>query len=116
MKSDKANLRKGLVMIRHIVLVKFQSGIKQDDITSLFDALANLGTLIPGMRGFDGGISVSPEKLEQGFRHGFCIDFDDAAARDAYLEHPEHQKLGGQLVGMLEGGLAGLVVFDLEMA
>ncbi|RCK42519.1 stress responsive protein [Thalassospira profundimaris] len=102
-------------MIRHIVLVKFQPGIKQDDIASLFDALANLGTLIPGMRGFDGGVSVSPEKLEQGFRHGFCIDFDDATARDAYLEHPEHQKLGGQLVGMLDGGLSGLVVFDLEM-
>ena len=103
-------------MIRHIVLVKFQPGIKQDDIASLFDVLANLGTVIPGMRGFDGGVSVSPEKLEQGFRHGFCIDFDDATARDAYLEHPEHQKLGGQLVGMLDGGLSGLVVFDLEMA
>lgn len=102
-------------MIRHIVLVKFQPGIKQDEINSLFDALANLGTVIPGMRGFDGGVSVSPEKLEQGFRHGFCIDFDDATARDAYLEHPEHQKLGGQLVGMLDGGLSGLVVFDLEI-
>ncbi|MHC8493095.1 Dabb family protein [Thalassospira sp. SM2505] len=115
MKSGKVNLHKGTVMIRHIVLVKFQPGIKQDEINSLFDALANLGTVIPGMRGFDGGVSVSPEKLEQGFRHGFCIDFDDATARDAYLEHPEHQKLGGQLVGMLDGGLSGLVVFDLEI-
>ena len=67
----------------------------------------------PGMRGFDGGVSVSPEGLEQGFRHGFSIDFDDAAARDAYLEHPEHKALGGQLVGLLDGGVAGLVVFDL---
>lgn len=106
---------KGPAMIRHIVLLKLQPGIKQDDIEALFDALANLGPLIPGMRGFDGGISVSPEKFEQGFDHGFCIDFEDAASRDAYLEHPEHQKLGGQLVGMLEGGLSGLVVFDLDL-
>lgn len=102
-------------MIRHIVLVKFQSGVEQDAIKTLFDALSDLGALIPGMRGFDGGISVSPENLEQGFRHGFCIDFDDEAARDAYLEHPEHKKLGGQLVGLAEGGFAGLIVFDLAM-
>ena len=102
-------------MIRHIVLVKFQSGVKQDEIDTLFDALSDLSALIPGMRGFDGGISVSPENLEQGFRHGFCIDFDDALARDAYLENPQHKKLGGQLVGMAEGGLAGLIVFDLAL-
>lgn len=102
-------------MIRHIVLVKFQSGVKQDEIKSLFGTLSDLGALIPGMRGFDGGISVSPENLEQGFRHGFCIDFDDEAARDAYLEHPEHKKLGSQLVGLAEGGLAGLIVVDLVL-
>ena len=103
-------------MIRHIVLIKFKSGIDQNVIDSLFDALTDLGREIAGMRGFDGGVSVSPENLEQGFRHGFCIDFDDEAARDAYLEHPTHKELGGQLVGLLEGGIAGLVVFDLDVA
>ncbi|MEK9845990.1 Dabb family protein [Thalassospira sp.] len=100
-------------MIRHIVLTKFKTEVTKAEIDSLFAKLADLKPLIPGMRSFDGGASVSPEGLEQGFRHGFSIDFDDAAARDAYLEHPEHKALGGQLVGLLKGGVAGLVVFDL---
>ncbi|NIY75877.1 Dabb family protein [Thalassospira sp. HF15] len=100
-------------MIRHIVLTKFHAEVTKAEIDSLFVKLAELQNHIAGMRGFDGGVSVSPEGFEQGFRHGFSIDFDDAAARDAYLEHPEHKALGGQLVGLLEGGIAGLVVFDL---
>ncbi|MBS8272343.1 Dabb family protein [Thalassospira tepidiphila] len=100
-------------MIRHIVLAKFKAEVTKTEIDSLFAKLADLKSHIPGMRGFDGGVSVSPEGLEQGFRHGFSIDFDDAEARDAYLEHPEHKALGGQLVGLLEGGVAGLVVFDM---
>ena len=102
-------------MIRHIVLIKFKPGIDEAAITSLFDALAELGNQIAGMRGFDGGVSVSPEKLEQGFTHGFCIDFDDARARDAYLVHPAHQALGAELVKAADGEIAGLIVFDLEM-
>jgi len=102
-------------MIRHIVLIKFKSGIDQNVIDSLFDALADLGREIAGMRGFDGGVSVSPENLEQGFRHGFCIDFDDETARDAYLAHPTHQALGAELVKAAEGEISGLMVFDLAM-
>ena len=100
-------------MVRHIVLTKFKAEVTKAEIDSLFAKLADLKSHIPGMRGFDGGVSVSTEGLEQGFRHGFLIDFDDAAALDAYLEHPYHKALGGQLVGLLEGGVAGLVVFDL---
>jgi hypothetical protein len=100
-------------MIRHIVLTKFKAEVTKAEIDSLFAKLADLQHHIPGMRSFDGGVSVSSEGLEQGFQHGFSIDFDDAAARDAYLEHPEHKTLGRQLVGLLEGGIAGLVVFDL---
>lgn len=102
-------------MIRHIVLVKFRTSITQNVIDDLFDALAGLNPLIPGMRGFDGGISVSPENLEQGFSHGFCIDFDDEAARDAYLVHPTHKELGAELVGLADGEISGLIVFDLKI-
>jgi len=102
-------------MIRHIVLIKFKPGTAQTTIDTLFDKLADLGNEITGMRGFDGGITVSPENLEQGFRHGFCIDFDDEAARDAYLVHPTHQALGAELVGLADGEISGLIVFDLDM-
>ncbi|WP_341365380.1 Dabb family protein [Thalassospira sp. SN3W] len=65
---------------------------------SLSAKLADLQGHIPGMHGFDGGVSVSPEGLEQGFRHGFSIDFDDAAACDAYLARAKGH---GRSVGLV---------------
>ena len=60
------------------------------------------------------GANSSIERLSQGFDDGFVIDFVDASARDAYLAHPGHQRAGAGLVALLDGGLAGLVVFDLD--
>ncbi|MER8801728.1 Dabb family protein [Mesorhizobium sp. M0998] len=62
------------------------------------------------------GSNTSPEPFARGFTHGFTIDFRDAAARDAYLEHEAHQRAGAKLVAALEGGTDGLMVFDLEIA
>lgn len=43
------------------------------------------------------------------------MDFPDAAARDAYLVDPAHKEAGDRLVAALEGGVAGLLVFDIEV-
>ncbi|OSQ38785.1 Dabb family protein [Thalassospira mesophila] len=102
-------------MIRHIVLIKFKSDTSEQTIQTLFDRLAALGEQLPGMRDFDASPSLSPEGLEQGFKHGICIDFVDEAARDTYLELPAHKALGGELVGLADGGINGLVVVDLKL-
>ena len=47
--------------------------------------------------------------------HGFVVDFRDAAARDAYLPHPEHMKVGKALVEAAQGGVEGILVFDYEV-
>ncbi|HVX80463.1 MAG TPA: Dabb family protein, partial [Devosiaceae bacterium] len=41
--------------------------------------------------------------------------FDTAAARDAYLVHPDHQAVGARIVAAAEGGPAGILVFDFEL-
>ena len=46
--------------------------------------------------------------------HGFCMTFPDAAARDAYLPHPEHEKVKAVVLEVLDGGLDGVVAFDYE--
>jgi hypothetical protein len=102
-------------MIRHIVLVRFAKDVEKSAIQSLFDRLADLRHQLPGMKNFKAGTSVSPEGLEQGFDHGISIDFDDIDARDAYLDLPDHKALGGELVSMAEGGIKGLIVFDLKL-
>jgi hypothetical protein len=43
------------------------------------------------------------------------MDFVDEAARDTYLDHPDHKAAGARLVGALEGGRDGLIVFDMAV-
>ena len=49
------------------------------------------------------GRDGSPEGLQKGFTHGFTVDFTNAKSRDAYLPHPEHQKVGKMIVAVLDG-------------
>ncbi len=98
--------------IRHVVLVSFKPDA---DIATLFARLKDLQTSIPGIMAITAGSDTSPEGLQRGNTHGFTVDFVDAAARDAYLPHPEHQKLGGMIVAAAEGGINGVTVLDWEL-
>ncbi|MGA2042357.1 MAG: Dabb family protein [Roseiarcus sp.] len=102
-------------MIRHIVLVKFRSGLPAGEIAAVFAALDDLRAATPGMSRFDAGADVSPEGLARGFTHAFTVDFANVAARDAYLVHPAHQAAGARLVGAAEGGIDGLLVIDIAI-
>jgi hypothetical protein len=103
-------------MVRHIVLVRFRDDIAPAEITAILDELRDLRRLLPGMREFHCGANASPEGLARGHTHAFTIDFDDAAARDAYLALPEHEAAGARLVRAAEGGLSGLTVLDVLLA
>lgn len=99
-------------MIRHIVLVKFRADVPPAERSAIFADLAALR--IDGLLGTSFGPNVSPEGKDRGFADGFVMDFRDAAARDAYLVDPEHQRLGARMVAALEGGRDGLIVVDIE--
>jgi hypothetical protein len=103
-------------MIRHCVFVKFRPDVDDAERQAIFAQLAALRDVLEGFEAIGYGPNVSPEGLGKGFDHGFIIDFADAAARDAYLVHPDHKAAGSRLVAALEGGRDGLVVFDLEAA
>jgi hypothetical protein len=49
---------------------------------------------IPGIVSFEHGENSSPEKKDLGFNHVYQITFKNAAARDTYLPHPDHNKFG----------------------
>lgn len=100
-------------MIRHIVLVRFRPDLGEDRIAAL---LAPLGPLSARL-GFAAtwGRSESPEKIERGFLHGFIADFADWAALEAYQNDPEHKAFGAGLVAHAQGGLDGILVFDLPV-
>lgn len=100
-------------MIRHIVLVRFAQATPDAERAAVFAELAALKGVVPGLRAFAGGPSVSREGLSKGFTHAFTVEFDDEGARDAYLAHPAHQAAGARLVRAAEGGTDGLAVVDI---
>jgi hypothetical protein len=102
-------------MIRHTVLLKVRSDVTESEIANVFAALKSLQQEIPGILTISTGKDNSPEGLQRGHTHGFTVDFDSAASRDAYLPHPAHQKVGARIVSMCEGGVAGITVVDWGM-
>jgi len=100
-------------MVRHTVLVHFKPDA---NVPAIFAALTSLQRKIPGIISISAGRDCSPEGLQRGHTHGFTVDFVDAAARDAYLPHPEHQKVGAMIVANTVGGVDGVTVVDWEMA
>ncbi len=101
-------------MITHLVLLKIRKDVPQTQIARVFAALAGLKKSIRGIISFSSGAYSSPEGLQRGFTHAFCMTFENAAARDAYLPHPEHEKVKKIVLEVLEGGLDGVIAFDYE--
>ena len=100
-------------MILHCVFLRFKAAVSAEEKQAIFDAVAALKTIIPGIADVKSGPNVSPEGLHGGFSDGFVVTFSDAEARDAYLVHPEHVAVGERIVAATDGGLAGLLIFDL---
>ena len=99
-------------MITHVVLLRIRKTTPTPEIDRVFSELAALRGKIRGLLSFSGGAYSSPEGLHKGFTHGFVMTFSDAAARDAYLPHPEHEKVKKIVFDVLDGGLDGVVAFD----
>jgi Stress responsive A/B Barrel Domain len=96
--------------VRHVVVFKYKPGATPDQIRQVTEAFRELRKKIPGIIGFEDGVNHSPEGKNLGFTHVYLMTFESAAARDAYLPHPEHKKFG-ELLGKL-GVLADAFVVD----
>lgn len=104
-------------MIRHCVFIRFRPEISSEEKAVIFGEIAALKARLQGFLAAHFGANVSPEVgMDKGFAEGFIVDFTDAAARDAYLEDEEHRKTGAKIVAAAEGGIAGIFVYDLEIA
>ncbi len=102
-------------MIRHIVLIRFRAEVTEAQIAEMFTAIPRLATILPGVIAHGSGRSESPEKIERGYLHGFIIDFTSWRDLQTYADDPGHKAFGGQLVAHTEGGIDGILVFDLDM-
>jgi hypothetical protein len=98
-----------MTTIYHLVLLKFAPQ-KLDRVAPLFADLESLRKKIPGFLTITGGPYASPEGANQGYTHGIVMTFVDAATRDHYLTHPDHEKLKQAFLPDLEG----VIAFDFE--
>jgi len=99
-------------MIVHMVLLRIRRNVQLREIERVFQALAGLQKKIPGITGLSWGPNNSPTGLNRGFTHAFCMGLKDAAARDACLRHPEHERVKAMLASVIEGGVDAVLEFD----
>ena len=97
--------------IKHVALLKFKEGTSQEQIDKVLEALLDLTESIPGIEDYVAGTNNSSEGLNKGFTHGFVMTFTDAAARDAYLTHVDHERFKTDALPTIED----IVVFDFEI-
>jgi hypothetical protein len=107
----KGNTKETMAKVKHIALIKFKEGTSEEQITQLFDELLDITEDIPGIEDYVSGTNSSPEGLSQGYTHGLIMTFSDAAARDAYLQHPEQ----GRVQALITPHAESSVVFDFEV-
>lgn len=84
----------GSGQVRHVVVFKYKPEATPAQIQQITDAIRKLAATMPGILALEDGVNNSPENKNQGFTHVFLMTFKDAAARDAYLPHPDHVKFG----------------------
>ena len=100
-----------MAKVKHIALLKFKEGVAEEQIDQLFDQILELTEIVEGIEDYVAGANSSPEGLNQGFTHGFVMTFSDAAARDVYLPHPEHERVKQLILPLAES----VLVFDFEL-
>ena len=94
-------------------MCQIKASIPQAEIDALWAKLEDLRSAVAGMGPVRAGPNTSREGAARGYTHAVTIDFEDAAARYAYLVHPDHITAGAQLVAMYEGGAKGICVLDI---
>ncbi|MBI3414687.1 MAG: Dabb family protein [Verrucomicrobia bacterium] len=97
--------------VKHIALIKFKPETTSEQIDQIFNDLLDLSETVPDVLDYVAGANNSPESLNQGFTHGFVMTFKDAAARDAYLPHPEHERFKAAALPFVES----VIVLDFEV-
>ena len=100
-----------MAKVKHIALFKFKEGTAQEQVDQALEQLLELSESIDGIEDYVGGINNSPENLNHGYTHGFVMTFRDAAARDAYLTHADHERVKTAVVPNIES----IVIFDFEV-
>ncbi|NJP99151.1 Dabb family protein [Streptomyces zingiberis] len=78
-------------MIRHLVLLKLDEGVRRDEprVTAGAEAFRRLGDEVPGLEFWECAWNISERPIAYDFAINSAVADSDALRR--YLEHPAHQ-------------------------
>ena len=103
-------------MIAHVVLFRLRTDLSADDRRALVDAWSTALGNIPEIRRARVGrrvrIGRSYESLTRiDFPYAAVLEFNDAQALRAYLDHPAHEAMATRLFAAIEDTL----IYDFEV-
>ena len=99
-------------MLDHIVLFKLKAGTEKSQVEELYKNVSGLKDRIEGIVSVSHGENITVEDRHHDFYHAFVVRFTDAAARNQYLQHPEHAKVADTYIFPIT---EDILVFDLEV-
>ena len=102
-------------MLKHCVFLNFKNDVPTGEKEAIMEGLASLVGVVDGMVAMSFGPNLDFEKKTPDFDYGFIVTFRDRNAHLAYETHEAHIEMGGRLVAACDGGVDGIVVFDVEV-
>jgi hypothetical protein len=93
----------------HIVLLKPKAEVSPVEITAALAHVQALQQAIPGIVGIQAGENLNSSG-NQGYTHGFVIQFADAEVFKGYAPHPAHQPVSEELRRISES----IIDFDIS--
>lgn len=100
-----------MAQVKHYGVFQFKEGVSPEQIDRCFAEMKGMVGKIPGLLEMLHGPYDSSEGMNDGFTHGFIMTFDSSESRDAYLPHPEHERVKEIVVPCLQR----VVVFDFNV-
>ena len=97
-------------MVLHIVLFRPKPSLADSDRAAMFAALHAAATEVPTVRRFQVGDRVKhgrpyEQMMLEDYPFAAVVEFDDLAGLEAYLNHPQHERLGELFYQLLEAAL-----------
>ena len=96
-------------MVEHIVLFRWTEEAGQAAIDNALAELRGLKDKIAGVVDLSCGANFS--ERAQGYTHGLVVRFTGRAALEAYIPHPEHQRVIQNFINPIR---ADVLAFDYE--
>lgn len=96
-------------MVEHIVLFRWTQEASREAIDNAMTELRGLKDKIPGIIDLSCGANFTDRS--KGYTHAVVVRFPDRAALEAYIPHPEHQRVVQNVFGPIR---ADVLAVDYE--